>query len=184
MQASPVLQPHEDLELVARREGPGSLDLGPAPRALYPLVVVALREGDTGDQAAVTGLFIVIHIRDSVCPIPTQVTPEKVGSAAYKPEGSIGEIVRETISASLQVLGTYLRQGAQGATSLLPLYVTEGPGESDTESAGEEAEEGQRGARCVVCQLDRVTRAALPCRWDRDSGSLICACSHNLPAVV
>lgn len=68
-----------------------------------------------------------------------------------------------------QVLGSYLRQGA-AVTHLLPLYVTSSPGESsDTESAEDDEPEDSQlplgpRARCVVCQLERVTRAALPCR--------------------
>ena len=69
-----------------------------------------------------------------------------------------------------QVLTSYLRQGAV-STQLVPLFVTSSPGESsDTESAEEEETEDTEGplgsgARCVVCQLERVTRAALPCRY-------------------
>lgn len=140
---SPTLQPHEELQLTARREGGERLELGPAPRNSYPLVVVAVPraglEGQVEDRAAVSAVLAVIHIRDSQCAIPTQV------------------------------LGSYLRQGS-AVTHLLPLYVTSSPGESsDTESAEDDEPEDSQlplgpRARCVVCQLERVTRAALPCR--------------------
>jgi len=147
--ASPLLQPHEELCLMARRETKESLNLGPAPRNAYPLVVVAVR-ADLGpeveDRTVVTAIISVIHIRDSVCHNPSQV------------------------------LATYLRQGSSIA-HLLPLYVTSDPVESsDTESAEEEETEDSEGilgtrARCVVCQLERVTRAALPCRHAITCGS-------------
>ena len=73
-QASPVLQPHEELALVA--SSPQGLSLGPSPRNSYPLVVVALRADlgdDVEDLTMVTSLLAVVHIKDSVCPIPTQV---------------------------------------------------------------------------------------------------------------
>jgi len=155
-QASPVLQPHEEFCLVARRQGGEPLKLGPTPRNTYPLVVAALRadlDAEVEDRTAVTGLLTVIHIRDEDCPIPTQV------------------------------LGTYLRQGGS-VTQLLPLYVSSQPGESsDTESAEEEETEDSEGplgtrARCVVCQLERVTRAALPCRHAITCG----ACFEKLKA--
>jgi len=139
---SPKLQPHEELSLVAKRENGESLALGPAPRAKYPLVVIAVRddlEGSIEDRALVTALLTIIHIRDSVFPLPTKV------------------------------LDTYLKQGA-GVSQLLPLFVnSEATENSDTESAEEEETEDTEGplgtrARCVVCQLERVTRAALPCR--------------------
>jgi len=146
-QASPVLQPHEELGLVA--SSPQELSLGPSPRNSYPLVVVAIRADlgeDVEDLTMVTSLLAVVHIKDSVCPIPTQV------------------------------LTSYVRQGAV-STQLVPLFVTSSPGESsDTESAEEEETEDMEGplssrARCVVCQLERVTRAALPCRHAITCGS-------------
>ena len=89
--ALPPLQPHEELQLTARREGGERLELGPAPRNSYPLVrnglgkfpllqtallcppapsvpgqvVVAVpRAGlEVGDRAAVSAVLAVIHIR-------------------------------------------------------------------------------------------------------------------------
>ena len=77
-QASPVLQPHEELDLVA--SSPQGLSLGPSPRNSYPLVVVAIRADlgdDVEDLTMVTSLLAVVHIKDSVCPIPTQVILNK-----------------------------------------------------------------------------------------------------------
>jgi len=146
---SPGLAPHEEMALVARHASPRPLELGPSPRNTYPLVVIAIR-GGAGDQVedrtAVTALLTIVHIRDAVCPVPTQV------------------------------LGSYLRQGSS-VTHLLPLYVSSAPGESsDTESAEDSETEDSEGplaarARCVVCQLERVTRAALPCRHAITCGS-------------
>jgi len=146
-QASPVVQPHEEMGLVV--SPPQGLNLGPSPRNSYPLVVVALRadlDGEVEDLAMVTSVLAVVHIKDNICPIPTQV------------------------------LSSYIRQGSV-STQLVPLYVSSSPGESsDTESAEEEETEDMEGllgsrARCVVCQLERVTRAALPCRHAITCGS-------------
>ena len=98
---------HEDREVVL--QCPPDLKLGPAPREVYPLVVVLVRSDSlmVEDLTEVTALVSILHLRDSTCPIPSQV------------------------------LSTYIRQGA-GLTLLQPLYVSdEGvAGEtSDTESA-------------------------------------------------
>jgi len=149
--------PHEErTEQVVRRGD--KLDLGPAPRDVYPLVLVMVRSGDDfkEDMTEVTGMLSVIHLRDDVCPIPSQV------------------------------LVTYLRQGS-GVTLLRPLYLSEeGGGEcSDTESAeGSDTEESVRlGAvvRCVICQLERVTRVSLPCRHAVTCKDCFNRCQNRCP---
>jgi len=136
-----VSNPHQDREFSL--ECPPDLQLGQAPREVYPLVVVLVKSDShvIEDLTEVTALVFIIHLKDSSCPIPSQI------------------------------LSTYIRQGA-GLTQLRPLYVSEdgAPGEfSDTESAEDSETEdwpsaaGLR-ARCVVCQTGRVNRVALPCR--------------------
>jgi len=133
--------PHEARELSL--QCPQDLQLGLAPREVYPLVVVLVKSDShvIEDLTEVTALVSIIHLKDASCPIPSQI------------------------------LSTYIRQGA-GLTQLRPLYVSDdgAPGESsDTESAEDsEAEDWPSAAglraRCVVCQTGRVNRVALPCR--------------------
>ena len=86
-----MVQPHEEMGLVV--SPPQGLNLGPSPRNSYPLVcseakhslvyylycvqvVVALRadlDGEVEDLAMVTSVLAVVHIKDNICPIPTQV---------------------------------------------------------------------------------------------------------------
>ena len=121
---------------------PRDLDLGQAPRDVYPLVVILVKTGSevVEDNTGVTALVNIIHIRDATCPIPSQI------------------------------LATYIRQG-RGLTQLRPLYISDsGEAEcSDTESAEDSETEDWPSsthilARCVVCQIERVNRVALPCR--------------------
>jgi len=131
---------HDDREIIL--QCPQNLNLGQAPREVYPLVVILVKLGseNTEDYTAVTSLIKIIHLKDATCPIPSQV------------------------------LSTYIRQGS-GLTQLRPMFVSDnGGGEcSDTESAEDSETEdwpssGGIMARCVVCQLARVNRVALPCR--------------------
>jgi len=130
---------HEKRDLVLQSP-PASMELGPAPREVYPLVVVMVRSGsETAAQPSqVTALVNIIHLRDDICPIPSQV------------------------------LSTYIRQGPS-LTLLRQMFLSEGEN-SDTESAEDSETEdspgvcGRTRARCVVCQVERVNRVALPCR--------------------
>merc|ERR1712106_1119013 len=92
----------------------GRLELGPAPRSVFPLVLVFVSkdsDGATGGFNPVTGMLAVLHLKDSVCHIPSQV------------------------------LATYLRRG-DSVIQLRQLYLPEqGAESSDTESAAEEAAE-------------------------------------------
>ena len=130
--------PHTSRDSVLRSQV--GMELGQAPREVYPLVVVMVR---TGSQAAaqpgqVTVLVNIIHLKDETCLIPSQV------------------------------LSVYIRQGP-ALTLLRQMFLSDGEN-SDTESAEESDTEDSPGvgggvrARCVVCQVERVNRVALPCR--------------------
>lgn len=137
---------HEDRCVPVPR--PRNLNLGPAPREVYPLVLLMVRSGSevAEDHTQVTLLVNIIHLRDDTCPIPNQI------------------------------LATYIRQGS-GLTQLRPLYVETGDHEcSDTESAEDSETEDWPSsatvtrATCVVCQTARVNRVALPCRHANTCG--------------
>jgi len=142
---------HEERGVVIRRTSTAPLNLGQAPREVYPLVVVLIRKDSdkTEDLTEVTALVNIFHIKDSSCPIPSQI------------------------------LCTYIRQGA-GVTLLRQMYLTDSLGgeSSDTESAEDSDTEDSPGgdktkemqARCIICQLGRVNRVALPCRHANTCG--------------
>jgi len=142
---------HEERGVVIRKTSANPLNLGQAPREVYPLVVVMVRKDseNTEDLTEVTALINIFHIKDSSCPIPSQI------------------------------LCTYMRQGA-GVTLLRQMYLSDSLGgeSSDTESAEDSETEDSPGdrknkevqARCIICQLGRVNRVALPCRHANTCG--------------
>jgi len=146
-----ALTAHEERGVVIRKGTVDPLHLGQAPREVYPLVVVMVkRDSDhTEDLTEVTALINIFHLKDPSCPIPSQI------------------------------LCTYMRQGA-GVTLLRQMYLSDSLGgeSSDTESAEDSDTEdspGDRGnkqvqARCIICQLGRVNRVALPCRHANTCG--------------
>ena len=146
----------------------------------------------------VTSLLAVVHIKDSVCPIPTQVTlawlkrRQLRGLSWFPYTGAI--LIRETRSCLNSTCSSLCHKVMIFFKNLHFHHILyySSPGESsDTESAEEEETEDTEGplssrwkyllsallswilsfhsktprARCVVCQLERVTRAALPCRY-------------------
>lgn len=149
---------HEEREEEIKRKGAkGELELGLAPRNRFPLVLVFVAKEERGAESPVTGMLAVIHMKDSVCHIPSQV------------------------------LCTYLRSG-DSVILLRPLYIgTEEEAESsDTESAAEELEteapeERSKQPRCVVCQLDRVSRVSLPCRHAVTCAKCFVRCKNSCP---
>jgi len=146
-----VNSPHEERGVVIRRASEQPLNLGQAPRETYPLVVVMTKQNseDTEDLTEVTALIYIFHLKDGSCPIPSQI------------------------------LCTYSRQGS-GVTLLTPMYLADSIGgeTSDTESAEDSDTEDTPGdrrrdnvrARCLICQLNRVNRVALPCRHANTCG--------------
>ena len=88
-------------------QSPGRMELGQAPREVYPLVVVMVRSGSqlAAQPGQVTALVNIIHLKDDTCPIPSQV------------------------------LSVYIRQGPS-LTLLRQMFLSDGEN-SDTESAEE-----------------------------------------------
>ncbi|XP_063831222.1 cell growth regulator with RING finger domain protein 1-like [Ostrinia nubilalis] len=74
--------PHEDNPL--RLSTPEPLQLGPPPRACYPLVVILARDQrDTGDLRPddTVALVSVVHIRDDQCPLPSGIIAQYLKQA-------------------------------------------------------------------------------------------------------
>jgi len=121
--------------------GDAGAGLGPPPRDRYPLVVVLSTEGG-GPEGGVTACLTILHLADPACPAPSHV------------------------------LFTFIRRGP-ALTRLHPLYIeaAEEVESSDTESCGGEEWGGvEDRARCIICQVERVNRVALPCRHANSCG--------------
>ncbi|XP_074037133.1 cell growth regulator with RING finger domain protein 1 isoform X2 [Leptinotarsa decemlineata] len=151
---------HLDQNITLKLDHP--LDLGTPPRLCYPLVVVLFRtDGSENIHPDETvALINVIHIKDSVCTLPTSILSQYLKQANGQ------------LSCLKQL---YLATGNPGSyeEGEIPLAVAEpvegGPGpmghtlvcptnEDSTiwNSSGEQL--------CVVCQSFPLSRALLPCR--------------------
>ncbi|KAL4713042.1 hypothetical protein ACJJTC_001096 [Scirpophaga incertulas] len=74
--------PHEDKPMRLSRDEP--LQLGPPPRACYPLVVILARDQrDTGDLRPddTVALVTVVHIRDDQCNLPSGIIAQYLKQA-------------------------------------------------------------------------------------------------------
>ncbi|CAH1163942.1 unnamed protein product [Phaedon cochleariae] len=153
-------RPHPDQTITMALEKP--LELGTPPRLCYPLVVILFRN-DVGDNIhpdETVALINVIHIKDSVCTLPTSILAQYLKQANGQ------------LSCLKQL---YLATGNPGGYEgpQIPLAVAEpvegGPGPMGRtlvcptnedamlwNSSGEQL--------CVVCQYFPLSRALLPCR--------------------
>uniref|UniRef100_A0A1B6K4J2 RING-type domain-containing protein n=2 Tax=Proconiini TaxID=565685 RepID=A0A1B6K4J2_9HEMI len=121
-----------------------SLDLGTPPRLCYPLVIFLIRDNPgTLHPDETVALINVVHIKDSVCTLPTSI------------------------------LAQYLKQANGQLSCLKQLYLATGNPLSYEEddrpvpvddpcSASMWSSAGQQ--LCVVCQYFPLSRALLPCR--------------------
>uniref|UniRef100_A0A8D8V2A5 Cell growth regulator with RING finger domain protein 1 n=1 Tax=Cacopsylla melanoneura TaxID=428564 RepID=A0A8D8V2A5_9HEMI len=116
------------------------LKLGRPPRLCYPLVVILSRRDPCNlHPNEPVALINVVHIKDAVCTLPTNI------------------------------LAQYLKQANGQLSSLKQLYLATGnPSPSSYEDANEtarlEASPGAEAQLCVVCQTSPLSRALLPCR--------------------
>ncbi|RVE53867.1 hypothetical protein evm_001529, partial [Chilo suppressalis] len=125
--------PHDEKPLRLSLDEP--LQLGPPPRACYPLVVILARdERDTGDLRPddTVALVTVVHIRDEQCPLPSGI------------------------------ISQYLKQANGHLSCLKQLYVSDACGEADGYTSGEA--HAAHEALCCVCTAQPLSRALLPCR--------------------
>ncbi|CAB3362299.1 Hypothetical predicted protein [Cloeon dipterum] len=148
--------PHGDKTITMQLPSPDSLDLGTPPRLCYPLVIFLIRDDtETPHPDETVALINVVHIKDSVCTLPTSI------------------------------LAQYLKQANGQLSCLKPLYLANGnPLGYDDEppsvfcEAGLNSEADKEAATptawgptctsqeqlCVVCQYFPLSRALLPCR--------------------
>lgn len=118
-----------------------NLELGRPPRLCYPLVIILTRRDPCNlHPNEPVALINVVHIKDAVCTLPTNI------------------------------LAQYLKQANGQLSSLKQLYLATGnpsPSsyEDSTETARLEASpSGGDTQLCVVCQTSPLSRALLPCR--------------------
>lgn len=135
-------EPHKEKLLTLHFPDP-PLDLGTPPRLCYPLVIFMIRN-DT--QISVhpdetVALVNVIHIKDSVCTLPTSI------------------------------LAQYLKQANGQLSCLKQLYLAAGNNITSDETTSNMCDKDDVSVwavageqLCVVCQYFPLSRALLPCR--------------------
>ncbi|KAK7603645.1 hypothetical protein V9T40_003644 [Parthenolecanium corni] len=118
----------------------GHLDLGTPPRLYYPLVILLIRDNPIMHPDETVALVNVVHIKDSVCTLPTSI------------------------------LAQYLKQANGQLSSLKQLYLATGNSLTydDNEAPQEKLVMDNNlvceQQLCVVCQYFPLSRALLPCR--------------------
>ncbi|XP_065167562.1 cell growth regulator with RING finger domain protein 1-like isoform X2 [Atheta coriaria] len=142
---------------------PAPLDLGTPPRLCYPLVIFLMRvepEGELHPDETVA-LINVVHIKDSVCTLPTSILAQYLKQANGQ------------LSCLKQL---YLATGNPGGyddDAHIPLTLAEpvgggGLGQAMVCPSGDESGGGMWNTSgeqlCVVCQFFPLSRALLPCR--------------------
>ncbi|XP_025833459.1 cell growth regulator with RING finger domain protein 1 isoform X2 [Agrilus planipennis] len=154
--------PHAD-EVLTLSLPDTQLDLGTPPRLCYPLVIFLIRVEDSGaiHPDETVSLINVVHIRDSVCTLPTSVLAQYLKQANGQ------------LSCLKQL---YLATGNPGnyEDSQIPLAVAEPVGGGHPDAMGrtllcptrdDTAIWNTSGEQlCVVCQYFPLSRALLPCR--------------------
>lgn len=114
-----------------------TLELGRPPRLCYPLVIILTRRDPCNvHPSEPVALINVVHIKDAVCTLPTNI------------------------------LAQFLKQANGQLSSLKQLYLATGnPSPSNYEDSTETARlESPPDQLCVVCQTSPLSRALLPCR--------------------
>lgn len=153
--------PHSD-EIITLSLPAPPLELGTPPRLCYPLVIFLLRlDGqDHVHPDETVSLINVVHIKDSVCTLPTSILAQYLKQANGQ------------LSCLKQL---YLATGNPGGyeDGQIPLAVAE-PINSDSNGirhtllcpSNEDTAVWNSGGEqlCVVCQYFPLSRALLPCR--------------------
>ncbi|XP_065226079.1 cell growth regulator with RING finger domain protein 1-like isoform X2 [Planococcus citri] len=120
----------------------GCLDLGTPPRLYYPLVILLIRDNPNVLPDETVALVNVVHIKDSVCTLPTSI------------------------------LAQYLKQANGQLSSLKQLYLATGNSltydDNEPKDRGAVIMDNNlvpcEQQLCVVCQYFPLSRALLPCR--------------------
>ncbi|XP_017767542.1 PREDICTED: cell growth regulator with RING finger domain protein 1-like isoform X3 [Eufriesea mexicana] len=161
-------QPHGEETLRLSLPAP-ELELGTPPRLCYPLVIFLTRR-DNGDPHPdeTVALVNVVHIKDSVCTLPTSILAQYLKQAngqlsclkqLYLATGNSTNYDEGDVSSGLGsalALAEPCNNSGSSARGALVASGTGDPEGSLWNTAGEQL--------CVVCQYFPLSRALLPCR--------------------
>ncbi|XP_055527712.1 cell growth regulator with RING finger domain protein 1-like isoform X2 [Wyeomyia smithii] len=152
-------EPHSE-NVVVLKSVP-SLVLGTPPRLVYPLVVFMIREPHKEellhpDETAI--LVNVIHIRDSVCPVPTSVLAQYL-----KQVGGQLSCLQQLYLASSDIISTEIRNYDQMTQSLAETAPCICNGDPQICNSVPQDYPGTEHL-CAVCHYFPISRALLPCR--------------------
>ncbi|GLV40218.1 Mahogunin ring finger 1 [Carabus blaptoides fortunei] len=164
--------PHSDETITLSLPAP-PLELGTPPRLRYPLVIFLMRT-DPDEQVhpdETVALINVVHIKDTVCTLPTSVLAQYLKQAngqlsclkqLYLATGNSGNYDDESATEVSLTLAEPI--GEDGATDGQALLC-----ENDTSATDDDGDSGSVWKHaseqlCVVCQYFPLSRALLPCR--------------------
>ncbi|XP_030754436.1 cell growth regulator with RING finger domain protein 1-like [Sitophilus oryzae] len=162
-------KPHPDQLMTLTYNNQKCLDLGTPPRLCYPLVIFLIRNDidENVHPDETVALINVVHIKDSVCTLPTSI---------------LGQYLKQANGQLSCLKQLYLATGNSGNyEGQLPLAVAE-PVEGGPSSVGSFCPNNEDSTfwnssgeqLCVVCQTYPLSRALLPCRH-----TCICASCFN-----
>lgn len=161
-------QPHGEETLRLSLPAP-ELELGTPPRLCYPLVIFLTRR-DTGDPHPdeTVALVNVVHIKDSVCTLPTSILAQYLKQAngqlsclkqLYLATGNSTNYDEGDMSSGLGSALALAEPCNNNGSTTRGALVASGTGDPEGSlwnTAGEQL--------CVVCQYFPLSRALLPCR--------------------
>ncbi|XP_026292342.1 cell growth regulator with RING finger domain protein 1 [Frankliniella occidentalis] len=156
-----------------------TLDLGTPPRLCYPLVVFLVRNDDVEglegrghhrelhpDESV--ALVNVVHIKDSVCTLPTSILAQYLKQA----NGQLS-CLKQLYLATGNTMTSYDDETSPLDTAFCPNGLAGGLQRAHGLSLGQPGDGDGCGVRaallceeqlCVVCQFYPLSRALLPCR--------------------
>lgn len=149
---------------LAPRAASSALDLGTPPRLCYPLVVFLVRGGDPeglGQDQELhpdesVALVNVVHIKDSVCTLPTSILAQYLKQA----NGQLS-CLKQLYLATGNAMTSYDDEASPLDTAFCPNGLTRAGGAN---GCGVRAALLCEEQLCVVCQFYPLSRALLPCR--------------------
>jgi len=143
----------------------GKLDLGTPPRHCYPLVIFLIREtpeNSTLHPDETVALVNVVHIRDNVCTLPTNILAQYLKQA----NGQLSSL-KQLYLATGNAL-SYQDDACDDASQRALVVQDNGDGSGGSASTGAGNLIGLQTSGqeqlCVVCQFYPLSRALLPCR--------------------
>lgn len=149
--------PHEERTITIK--APEEMNLGRAPRLAYPLVIFLIRADSENESADETVLLMnVIHLQDSLCPLPTSILAQYLKQAS----GQLSCLKQLYLSA-IDSDGEY----SYSKTNMGSLSLAE-PCTSELNSmpilCSDTMMQENSDQLCVVCRYYPLSRALLPCR--------------------